>query len=368
MNVTLATAVLSVFLEQLGLPVPAMPTLILAGALVRKGLIHGWSVLAASLLATLVADALWFAVGRRFGERALRLVHILSPGAGGAWSKSVLKRVPQWMLLFAKFIPVISAISIPLAASSGMRFGTFLLLDAGGALLWAGSGILAGALFHRQVDTVLTFVGRLGWTAGLIGLGVLGILALVRLGPSVLRTIRVWAAQFGRLGWEALLFVPLAASVVAPVARAQEIVLSVGEYDAARRSSPAQQFAVAYRPERSLEGFRSEVGVMYVGAGAAYAHVAVFRDVPIGDLITLRPSLGVGAYRQGGGKDLGHPLEFRSGLEIGVPVRGGRVGVELFHLSNAHLASHNPGEESVAVAYTLPVGVLTALGAHGPRS
>ena len=63
---------LNVLLEQLGVPVPAVPALIVAGALSRDGKISSTNVLLAALLASLIADYVWFLLGRRYGYRILR--------------------------------------------------------------------------------------------------------------------------------------------------------------------------------------------------------------------------------------------------------------------------------------------------------
>lgn len=64
-------------------------------------------------------------------------------------------------------------------------------------------------------------------------------------------------------------------------------------------------------------------------------------------------SFAVSAYENGDGKDLGGVLEFRSGLDLAwVLDGGGRVGVGIYHLSNAGIYSFNPGEESVYVFWS----------------
>lgn len=171
-----------VFLEQIGLPLPAMPTLILAGSFVGDGRMHGGLLVTAALAATLLADVAWFAAGRRFGERALRLVRRLAPGEVAS---TPLARSRNWTILLGKFVPGLSMVSVPLAGASGMRLGTFLLLDVSGALLWSGSGILTGLLLHREVEAVLAFLAKLGrvWIAAL--LLALGVYLLRRFVPGV---------------------------------------------------------------------------------------------------------------------------------------------------------------------------------------
>src|SRR5204863_7208746 len=51
---------LNILLQQLGLPIPAVPTLIVAGALAAEGRLSGAGVLAAAFLAAVIADAVWY--------------------------------------------------------------------------------------------------------------------------------------------------------------------------------------------------------------------------------------------------------------------------------------------------------------------
>ena len=49
-----------------------------------------------------------------------------------------------------------------------MRRSRFLLFDAGGAFLWALTYLLAGFIFHRQVDAIIVGIGLLGRRAGVV--------------------------------------------------------------------------------------------------------------------------------------------------------------------------------------------------------
>jgi lipid A 3-O-deacylase len=71
----------------------------------------------------------------------------------------------------------------------------------------------------------------------------------------------------------------------------------------------------------------------------------------------LTPSIGVGAYYSGDGKNMGSPLEFRSQIETGYEFspKGNRLGVAISHISNADVANTNPGAEVVSVYYHLPI-------------
>ena len=153
-----------VLLEQLGLPIPAIPVLVVAGALAADGRLVGWQVLLAAVSASVLADFLWFLLGRYRGNQVLKtLCRIsLSPDSCVRQTESVFERWGLPSLLFAKFIPGFSTVAPPLAGAIGASIPTFLAYDAGGSLLWAGSGVLAGVVFHRAVDRVLGFMASLG--------------------------------------------------------------------------------------------------------------------------------------------------------------------------------------------------------------
>ena len=154
----------NVLLEQLGLPIPAVPTLVVAGALTADGrLPFGW-LLAAAFVATVFSDTLWFLLGRRYGQRILKaLCRIsLSPDTCVRQTEGVFEKYGLGSLLFAKFVPGYSTVAPPLAGAAGTPLPRFLLFTAGGTLLWAGTPLALGALFHRAVDRVLSELASLG--------------------------------------------------------------------------------------------------------------------------------------------------------------------------------------------------------------
>src|SRR6202034_1112363 len=60
-----------VFLEQIGLPLPAAPWLLVAGALAQGGKLSAWLAVGVTFLACIMADSIWFYLGRRSGHRVL---------------------------------------------------------------------------------------------------------------------------------------------------------------------------------------------------------------------------------------------------------------------------------------------------------
>ncbi|MEQ1517160.1 MAG: sulfurtransferase, partial [Usitatibacteraceae bacterium] len=97
MNITDLTAALqrdavwvvfaNVLLQQLGLPIPAVPTLLLAGSLAMS-FGHGGQLLAAAVVASMLADWLWYFAGRAFGYRVLTGLCKLSINPGSCDSSA----------------------------------------------------------------------------------------------------------------------------------------------------------------------------------------------------------------------------------------------------------------------------------------
>jgi membrane protein DedA with SNARE-associated domain/rhodanese-related sulfurtransferase len=166
-----------VLVEQIGLPIPAFPILIVAGALSVDGDTSWPAVLAVSVLACLISDGFWFRAGRHYGKRILKLLCkiSLSPDYCVSQTEDNFNRWGPKALIVAKFIPGFNTIAPPLAGAMGTRTSTFLGFSVLGGLLWSGTGIAIGAFFHTSVDQVLEILGTMGTTA-LIVLGVLLVL------------------------------------------------------------------------------------------------------------------------------------------------------------------------------------------------
>lgn len=165
---------LNVFVEQAGLPIPAVPTLVVAGALAADGRLPAAALFVDALFACLLADFLWFELGRRHGHRILRILCriSLSPDSCVRQTESLFESRGMRSLLVAKFVPGFSTVAPPLAGAMRTRPGQFLLYDGGGAVLWAGSALLLGALFHGAVDRVAAFLEGIGiWAFVVLGAG-----------------------------------------------------------------------------------------------------------------------------------------------------------------------------------------------------
>jgi membrane protein DedA with SNARE-associated domain/rhodanese-related sulfurtransferase len=203
-----------VLVEQLGVPIPSIPVLLTAGTLSATHRVHPIPALLAVLLACILSDTLWFALGRRYGHSVLRLLCRLSFEASTCVSKTenyFSRRGPS-TLLFAKFVPGLSTVAPPIAGQSGMPYARFLLWDLGGSLLWAEAYLLAGRFFGDVAQKSAVFFHWLGHFAfAIFILMVLGFLAYrilkqrkflqqvrdLRLEPEELKQILDTAAEQG---------------------------------------------------------------------------------------------------------------------------------------------------------------------------
>lgn len=196
----------NVFVEQLGIPVPALPTLIVAGALAARGDLSAPQVLLAALLAAMIADAIWYALGRRHGNRLLKaLCRVsLSPDSCVRQTQGIFERWGMGSLVASKFITGFSTVGPTLAGAMGAKPGVFLLYDVLGILLWAGAGVGAGLLFHDAVESVLVSLESLG-TGALALLGTaLGLFVFLKWWQrrrfyKALRMARITAEELARM-------------------------------------------------------------------------------------------------------------------------------------------------------------------------
>ena len=156
----------NVLLQQLGLPVPAVPTLLVAGSLAGS---PGQAVpmLAAAVVASVVADWIWYLAGRAFGYRVLSGLCRLSINPGSCVSETEARfvRWGVWSLVIAKFVPGFSTVAPPIAGSLRMSLPSFIAAAGLGAAIWAGAAILTGWLLRAEVQTVLELISRHETTA-----------------------------------------------------------------------------------------------------------------------------------------------------------------------------------------------------------
>jgi membrane protein DedA with SNARE-associated domain/rhodanese-related sulfurtransferase len=158
---------LNVLLEQLGLPLPATPTLVVAGALAADGKLPMVGVYSLALAACLLGDSIWYLAGRVYGVGVMRLLCRISltPDICVSQTQTSFERWGARALLFAKFVPGLSMIAPPLAGATRMSFARFVGFSALGAAFWVGVVLLGGVLLKPEVLRLLPKLTGLGGAA-----------------------------------------------------------------------------------------------------------------------------------------------------------------------------------------------------------
>jgi membrane protein DedA with SNARE-associated domain len=162
----------SVLAEQIGIPIPAIPFLLAAGAAAGAGQLSLALLLLLSGVASLMADMAWYVVGRLGGAKVLGwLCRIsLEPDSCVRRTQTIFSKHGPRSLMVAKFIPGFSTIAPPLAGIVRMPLGWFVFFSALGGLFWAGAFIALGWIFSYQLEIVAGYAVRFGsWTLVLIG-------------------------------------------------------------------------------------------------------------------------------------------------------------------------------------------------------
>ena len=162
-----------VLAEQIGLPIPAMPVLLAAGAAAGTGRLSLAAVLVLAGLASLISDTIWYGIGRQRGARVLGWLCKISlePDSCVRRTQATFGQHGARSLLVAKFIPGFSTAAPPLAGVVKMPFVTFVVFTGLGGLIWAGAFMGLGWIFSNQLELVGLYIERLGSWAGALLVG-----------------------------------------------------------------------------------------------------------------------------------------------------------------------------------------------------
>jgi membrane protein DedA with SNARE-associated domain len=153
-----------VFLEQAGVPIPSIPLLLAAGALAGAGRMNFALALLCCMVAAVLADSIWYHLGRTKGIKVLQLLCRISlePDSCVRRTQGVFEKQGAKSLLIAKFVPGLNAVATPMAGIFHMRLRRFLIFDSLGALLWAGTFLGLGYIFTDQIEKIAERAASLG--------------------------------------------------------------------------------------------------------------------------------------------------------------------------------------------------------------
>lgn len=161
---------MAAFFEFLGVPVPSAVLLLYAGSVATASSLTVETLALSAAAGSVLADTVWFSVGRRHGQRLVRFYCTVSLGsrACARETEDLFKRFGVRALLAGKFIPGVCTFAAPLAGRSGMRLTVFLLWASLGSLFWASALVGGGALLGKAVLPALVadlqqMTARLVW-------------------------------------------------------------------------------------------------------------------------------------------------------------------------------------------------------------
>ena len=166
----LAFVTLNILAERIGLPIPALPMLVLAGAVSAADPRWGTACFLLATLASVLMDIAWFAAGHAWGLQLMRFLCRLSltPDSCVSESQARFERWGDRALLLAKFFPGLTTLAPPLAGALGMAWPRFVALSAAGSALWVGSLLALGAFAAPTILSALPRLEALGARALLL--------------------------------------------------------------------------------------------------------------------------------------------------------------------------------------------------------
>jgi membrane protein DedA with SNARE-associated domain/rhodanese-related sulfurtransferase len=185
-----AVVFLNVLLTRLGIPLPAVPVLLLAGTAIANGHLSFWHVLMAALAGALIGDGAWFAAGRLLGRRLIHALARLSAAVEVRVRKAraLFMRFGPAIVSVSKFVPGLAIITPPLMGTTRVGIFIFFAWDIVGIVAWATFWLLGGAVFERQLSMLIHEVRAHGWT-------ILDVLFAIAASYLVFRFIQRWRLQ-----------------------------------------------------------------------------------------------------------------------------------------------------------------------------
>ena len=185
-------------MHQLGIPLPAFPVLIWAGAAAWGDALLLPSAFFATTLAGTLGNLPWYWAGRRYGHRVLGLLCriTVAPDSCVRQTETAFERRGPAMLVVARFLPGVETVAPSLAGALRLELPAFLLYDLAGSALRSAAGLALGLAFHDQVGWLIEWLAQLGGQAILLLAGLLAIYLAYRFAQRwlflrSLRTARV---------------------------------------------------------------------------------------------------------------------------------------------------------------------------------
>ncbi len=179
----------AIFAHQIGLPIPGPLFLLAAGALVAAGKLDLGAALGLAVIACVLADWTWYEAARRRGDKVLHFIHRLAtrdPDYHDRRAKATFAKYGSPIILVAKFVPGLDAVTPPLAGTSRLSRLHFLAFDAVASGLYSALYGGLGYVFSHDLERAAGYAGRAG--SVLAGLAFAGL--LIYAAPNLVRWCR----------------------------------------------------------------------------------------------------------------------------------------------------------------------------------
>jgi len=162
-----AAVFFGVFLENTGLPIPGETILLAGAALAHTGRLRLAAVIGTAIAGATLGDNLGFLIGRRGGRELLEKYGGrvgLTPARLREFDQFFERHGPKTVFA-ARFITGLRVVGAVLAGASGMRWRTFLVFNACGAVAWCTVIGFAGYALGQSWALLEVWIGRFGIAA-----------------------------------------------------------------------------------------------------------------------------------------------------------------------------------------------------------
>ncbi len=138
-----------------GFFLPGDSLLVTAGVFSAAGVVALKWLLLPVMLCAIVGDQIGYWIGRGAGAALYRREDSLF------FKKRHLQRAHDFYekyggktVILARFVPIIRTFCPPVAGAAGMPYGTYLMYDICGGVLWVGTMILGGYFLGRSIPNI----------------------------------------------------------------------------------------------------------------------------------------------------------------------------------------------------------------------
>ena len=137
---------IGVLIDASGFPFPGRILLVAAGAFARAGHGNVLGVIVLAAVAAMIMDLGWFLAARWGGDRVLAFARRLtgSRGRRGGVTGDTFERYGAATIVIGRFFTSVRAVGWPVAATQGVGYVKFFVLDVLAAGAWASAWVLLG--------------------------------------------------------------------------------------------------------------------------------------------------------------------------------------------------------------------------------